>query len=99
MVVDLVTTVAENFPRIETVLRIKCVLNLAQDFEQFVAELVAHVFSARDADSMLGGERPFKLPYERGGLISDLPEFFQIGCAMQIEHRPDMQQSAGGVAV
>ena len=99
MVVDLVATVAEKFPRIKNVLRIECALNLAQDFEELVAELIAHVFGARDADTVLGGERTFELPHQRRGLISDLPEFFQIGRPMQIEHRPDMQQSAGSMAV
>src|SRR5262249_9652106 len=99
MIVDLVVTVAENFPRIENVLWIKCALDLAQDFKQLVAELVAHVFGARDADTVLGGERTLELSHQRGGLISDLPEFFQIGCTVQIEHRPDMQQSAGSMSV
>ena len=76
MIVDLVPTVAENFPRIKNVLRIECAFDLAQDFEQLVAELVAHILGARDADAVLGGERTFELTHQRGGLICDLPEFF-----------------------
>src|SRR5947208_15820229 len=94
MIVDLMTTVAENFSRIENVLRIECTLDLAQDFKQFVAELVAHVFGARDADPVLGGERTFELPHQRGGLIGDLPEFSHVGSATSNEHRTDMAQRA-----
>src|SRR5207302_5494517 len=48
MIVDLVPTVAENFPRIKNVLRIECALNLAQDFKQLVTQLVTHILGARD---------------------------------------------------
>ena len=89
----------ENFPRIKKVLRIECALDLAHDFKQLVAELVAHVFGARDADAVLGGERAFELSHQRGGLIGDLPEFFQIGGTVQIEHRTHVKQSARGVSV
>src|SRR5207237_4972820 len=63
----------ENFPRIENVFRIESIFDCAHHLEQLVAELLAHVFSAGDADAMLSGERTFELAHERGGLIGDLP--------------------------
>ena len=70
----------ENFSGIENVFRVEGSFDLAQYVEQLVAELIAHVFGARDADAVLGRERTFELPHKRGGLIGDLPEFFQISC-------------------
>ena len=49
----------------------------AHHLEQLLAELLAHVFRARDADAVLGGERTFELPHQRRRLIGDLAEFFQ----------------------
>ena len=66
----------ENFPRVENVFRIESIFDCAHHFEQLIAQLLAHVFRARDADAVLSGERTFKLPHERGSLISDLPKLF-----------------------
>ena len=92
-------SVGENFPAVEDVLRIEHALDLAQDPEQVVAELIVHVLGARDADAVLGGERPFELSHQCGGLIGNLPEFFQVARGMQIENRAHVKQSAGGVPV
>ena len=43
--------------------------------------------------------RAFELRDQRGDLIGDLPEFFQVVRAMQIQHGADVQQPAGRVAV
>src|SRR5437762_901369 len=85
MIVDLVPAIAEDFSRIENVFRIERIFDFAHYLEQFIAKLVAHVFSARDADAVLGGERPFELPHQRRSLIGDLSKLFQIGRAMKIE--------------
>src|SRR5438552_4777434 len=99
VIIDLVTTVTGNFPRIKNVLWIEQVFDLSQYPKQLVAELVVHVFGARDADAVLGGERTFELPHQRGGLIGDLPEFVQIGRAVHVENWSHMKQSAGSVTV
>src|SRR4029077_14925925 len=72
VIVDLVCE-SENLSRIENVSRIERAFDLAHDVEQRVAELVAHVFGARDADAMLGRDRAFELPDERGSLVRDEP--------------------------
>ena len=99
MIVDLVPAISENFSRIKNVFRIERIFDCAHHTEQLVPELLAHVFGARDTDTVLGGERAFELPNQRGGLIRDLSKLFQIGRAMQIEHRSHVQQPGGGVAV
>ncbi len=91
--------IVENFPGIENIFRIERIFDFAHHFEQLVPELLAHVFRARDADAVLGGERTFELPHQRRRLIGDLAEFFQIGRAMQIENGTNMEQSAGGVTI
>src|SRR2546421_9155832 len=98
MVVDPIGK-AKNFSRIENIPRIERLLDLALDVEQRVAELIAHVFSAGDADAMLGRKRAFELANQRGGLIGHQPEFSQIFGGMKIKRRPNMEQSAGGMAV
>src|SRR5205823_10073020 len=67
--------------------------------EQLVAQLFAHVFGASDADAVLGRERTFKFLHQRGSLVRDLAKFFQIFGAMEIQHRPDMQKAARGMAI
>ena len=44
-------------------------------------------------------ERTFELRHERSDFIGDLPEFFQVVAAVQIEHRTDVQQSRRRMAV
>ena len=51
------------------------------------------------AHAVLGGERTFELTHQRGSFVCDLPEFFQIGGAVHIEHRSHMQKSAGGMSI
>src|SRR5947207_7217013 len=46
----------ENFSRIENVFRIERIFDFAHHPEQLIAELLAHVFSARDPDAVLRGE-------------------------------------------
>src|SRR5439155_26187911 len=99
MIVDLVPAIAEDFSRIENVFRIERIFDFAHYFEQLIPDLLAHIFSARDANAVLSGERPFELPHERGRLICYLPEFFRIGRAMEIENRPNVEQSACSVPV
>jgi len=65
----------ENLSGIENVFRIERAFDFAHHAEQLIAELLAHVFSARRADSVLGRKRAFELPDERGSLIRDFPEF------------------------
>ena len=86
--------VAEQLSRVEKILRIEGTLDLAHHLEQPGSELFAHVFGARNAHAVLGGERAFELPNERGDFVRHLPEFFQVGRGMQIEHRPDVQEPA-----
>ena len=74
VVVDLVGE-AKNFPGIENVFGIKGALDFAHHIEQRVAELVAHVFGARNSDSVLGRNRTLELAHERGSLIGDQSEF------------------------
>ena len=90
---------AQDFAGIEQVLRVEGRLDLAHQIEQFVAQLLRHEFGARDADAVLGRERSFELPDQRRRLVGKLPEFFQIVRAVQIEHRPHVQQSRRGVTV
>src|SRR5262245_40473583 len=99
MTVYLVATIRENFSRIESILRIEHEFDFAHHLEQLVAKLVAHIFGARDAYAVLGRERTFELTHQRGSFIGDLPEFFQIGGTVHIEHRSHMQKSAGRMAV
>src|SRR5439155_3393436 len=99
MIVDLVPAIAEDFSRIKNVFRIERIFDFAHYVEQLVPELFAHVFSACDADAVLGGKRTFELPHQRRSLIGYLPKLFQIGRAMQIENRPNVEQSACGVPV
>ena len=82
----------KNFSRIENIFGIERAFDFAHHFQQLIAKLVAHVFGARDAHAMLGGERTFELTDQGGSFVCDLPEFFQIGGAVQIENWPDMQQ-------
>src|SRR6266404_9793827 len=56
--------VVEDFAGIKNVFRIERVFNFAHDAEQLIAQLLAHVFGARDTDSVLGGKRAFELSDE-----------------------------------
>ena len=56
MAVYLVAAIGKNLSRIENIFRIEHALDLAQYSKQIIAELFLHVFGARDADAMLGGE-------------------------------------------
>src|SRR5438874_567398 len=105
MIVDFVVMlvrlglICENFSRVENIFGIERAFDFAHHLQQLIAKLVAHIFGARDADSVLGGERTFELTHQRGSFICDLPEFFQIGGAVQIEHRSHMQKSTSGKPV
>src|SRR5215831_1554354 len=105
MVVDSVSipvrlgTIGENFSGIENVLRIEHSFDLAHYSEQLISELIWHKFSARDADTVLGGKRAFELAHQCGGLIGNLPKLFQVVCIVQIEHGTDVQKSTGRVTV
>ena len=66
----------EDFSRIENVCRIEHSLDLAHYTEKLIAELLLHVFRARDTDSVLGGKRAPKIAHQRGGLICNLPKLF-----------------------
>src|SRR2546421_335278 len=90
---------AENLSRIHPVARIENMFDLPHRSEQFLAQLLAHVFGAGDADTMLGRQRTFELFHQRRGLVRDLAKFFQIFRAMKIEHRPDMQKPARGMTI
>src|SRR5262249_48840203 len=61
MTVDFVSTIRENFSRIENILGIEGTFDFAHHLQQLVAKLVAHIFGARDAHAMLGGKRTFEL--------------------------------------
>src|SRR2546423_153480 len=89
----------ENFSWVENIPGIERAFDFAHHLQQLIAKLVAHIFGARDADAVLGGERTFELTHQRGSFICDLPEFFQIAGAVQIKHRSHMQKSAGRMAV
>ena len=84
--------IRENFSRVENIFGIERAFDFAHHLQQLIAKLVAHIFGARDADAVLGGERTFELTHQRGSFIRDLPEFFQIGGAVHIEHRSHMQE-------
>src|SRR5437762_7394387 len=77
----------EDFSRIENIPGIERAFDFAHHLQQLIAKLVAHIFGARDANAVLSGERTFELTDQRGGFVCDLPEFFQIGGAVHIEHR------------
>ena len=66
----------ENFSRVKNVFWIERAFDFAHHSEQLVTELLAHVFGAGDADTVLGGKRTLKPSHQRGGLIRHLPEFF-----------------------
>ena len=53
MIVDLVGE-PENFPGIKNIFWIERALDFAHDVEKRVAKLIAHVFGARDPDTVLG---------------------------------------------
>src|SRR6267378_8484880 len=55
------TSISENFSWIHPPTRIEHVFDLAHQFEQFVAELGAHIFGARNPNAMLGRERSLEL--------------------------------------
>jgi hypothetical protein len=99
MVVDLEAPIAENFPGVEQVFRIEHRLDLAHDLQQFLADLLRHVFSPGHADSVLGREGSFELPDECRDLVGNeaiLPHVFR---RVQVEDRSDMQQAGCGMAV
>src|SRR5207237_8370828 len=83
--INLKTASAENLSRIHPVPRIENAFDLAHRSKQFVAQLFAHVFRARDPDAVLGRERTFELFHQRRGLVRDLVKLFQIFAAMKIE--------------
>jgi hypothetical protein len=89
----------ENFSRVKNIFGIERAFDFAHHFQQLIAKLVAHIFGARDANAVFGRERTFELTHQRGSFVCDVPEFFQIGGAVHIEHRSHMQKSAGGMAV
>ena len=89
----------ENFSRVKNIFGIERSFDFAHHFQQLIAKLVAHIFGARDANAVLSGQRTFELTHQRGSFVCDLPEFFQIGGAVHIEHRSHMQKSAGGMPV
>src|SRR5260370_29335791 len=98
MIIDLVGE-AENFSRIENIFRSEGAFDFPHHIEERIAKLLAHVLGARDADSVLGGERSFELPDEGGSLIGYQPELSQIVRTMEIENGPDMEQTARGMSV
>src|SRR5689334_16360084 len=98
MTVDLIRE-PKNFSGIENVFRIKGVLDLAHHIQKRVAQLVAHVFGARYADTVLSRKRTSELPNKHGGLIGNQSILSQILRRVQIQDRPDVKQTAGGVAV
>src|SRR5580704_3910649 len=56
MIVDSVSAIRENFSWIKNVFRVANSLDLAHYSEQLIAELLAHVFRACDAHTVLGGK-------------------------------------------
>ena len=56
MAIYFVAAIRKNLSRIENIFRIEGALDLAQYTKQIIAELFLHVFGARDADAVLGGE-------------------------------------------
>ena len=99
MIVDLMSTIAKNFSGIKNVFRVEYAFDLTHRAEQFVTELFAHVFRARDADAVFGRQRTFELLNKSRSLIRNLSEFFQIGGAVQIDHRSNVQQTSGGMSI
>ena len=79
--------------------RVEYAFDLTHRAEQFVTELFAHVFRARDADSVFGRERAFELPDERGSLIGYLSEAFRSAALCRIDHRPNVQQTSGSMSL
>jgi hypothetical protein len=53
--------IRENFSRVENILGIERAFDFAHHLQQLIAKLVAHIFGARDAHAVLGGERTFEL--------------------------------------
>ncbi|HXJ75663.1 MAG TPA: hypothetical protein VNM37_22595, partial [Candidatus Dormibacteraeota bacterium] len=94
-----ITAVAENLSGIKEPSGIEGILDLLHDGVELIAELVADEFGARDPDSVFAGQRSFELPHERGDILHDLPELFQIGRGVQIKDRPHMEQAGGGMSV
>src|SRR6267378_3311130 len=90
---------AKNLSRIHPVARIENTFDLTHRSEQLVAQLFAHIFGTGDPHAVLGRERTLELFHQRGSLVRDLAKFFQIFGAMEIEHRPDMQKAARGMAI
>src|SRR5438309_5622428 len=78
---------------------IEIMCNLTHHSEQHVDQMFSNVYGASDADAVLGRERTFKFLHQRGSLVRDLAKFSQIFGAMEIEHRPDMQKPARGMAI
>src|SRR3989442_1316630 len=54
MIVDFMSTVAENFSGVKDVFRIKRILDFAHHAQQFVPKLLTHIFRPRDTDAVLG---------------------------------------------
>src|SRR5262249_6119095 len=98
MIVDPVDK-SKNLSRIENVFWIERALDFAHDVEECVAELVTHVFGARDANAMLGRDRTLELSNERGSPIGNKPILSQIRRRVKIEDRSHVKQTARGVTV
>ena len=99
MPVNLVTPVGDDLAGIEQVVRVEGLLDFLHHVEKFLADLRRQKFRARNANAVFTRERAFELGDQRGNCVGNLPEFPEIAGALQIQHRPDVQQPRRRVTV
>ena len=72
---------------------------MPHELVNFFAHLFLEILGAGNAHAVFAAQRSFELQHERSHFVGNLPVFFQILRAVQIQHRPHVQQSRRGVAV
>src|SRR5262245_26166149 len=97
--VDVVAAVGNDFAGIEKVVGIESRFDFGHNAEQTFTNLLRHVFRSRDTDAMLAGEGAIELLNQRGELVAQLAEFFDIVVRVQIQNRANVEESGGSVAV
>jgi len=97
--VNFISAVGDDFTGVEKALGVKDAFDVAHQADELVAELSGHELGASHAHSMLAGQRAVEPPHQRRDVLGDLTEFAQVLRTAQIEHRANVQQTGGGVAV
>src|SRR5438067_1176220 len=89
----------DDLARIEKMMRIEGVLDLAKSVVNGVAEHLAIPFAAREPVAVLTGKAAAEFEYQVGDVFGDAPHARQVGRLLDVQHGPNVQTTDTGVAV